>query len=119
MRMMRRVISPRLAIRILLNGGLSDDDEENDRLEGVNATSTAWGRASMSCEKHRDAIGRSTTGAPLLAVPRRNNLTEEDILQIAMFFASVVVVVVVFASVSSSVRLSIRAIYSGHHCHYC
>lgn len=50
-RMMRRVISPRLAIRILLNGGLlsaadvaaADDDDLDENVRF--AASTAWGRA--------------------------------------------------------------------------
>ncbi len=60
---MRRVISPRFAMRILENGGVSATDDcdagwaENGRLELVDMTSMVWGRARYNCndESHRDA----------------------------------------------------------------
>ena len=83
--MMRRVISPRLAIRILWNGGLLlfSVDVDDGR---VNATSIARGRAprySCADESHLAAAAVEELllmrAPPLQAVERRrNNLEVED-----------------------------------------
>ena len=79
---MRRVISPRLAIRILWNGGESYDDTvcaENVRLELVDMTSMVWGKARCNCEdeSHRDAELFEMMRTPPLQAVLRN---KEDIL---------------------------------------
>ena len=83
--MMRRVISPRLAIRILWNGGLLlfSVDVDDGR---VNTTSIARGRAprySCADESHLAAAAVEELllmrAPPLQAVERRrNNLEVED-----------------------------------------
>jgi len=79
-RIMRRVISPRLAMRILWNGGFDGVDadvDENGRFDDDDVTSMVWGRAHDS---HRDEAVDELFVMPLQAV-RKNNL-EEDIVQI-------------------------------------
>mmetsp|Transcript_4143 Transcript_4143/g.6178 ORF Transcript_4143/g.6178 Transcript_4143/m.6178 type:complete len:125 (+) Transcript_4143:407-781(+) len=80
-RIMRRVISPRLAMRILWNGGFGGVDAdvaENGRFEHVDVTSMVWG--SCADDSHRDEAVDELFVMPLQAV-RKNNL-EEDIVQI-------------------------------------
>lgn len=94
-RMMRNVISPRLAIRILLNGGCcfsaaAVDDENGRLLDDATAMSIAWGRARCSCcaddeKSHLDAVeGLMMRAAPppLQAARRNNSLEEEYIMQV-------------------------------------
>jgi len=71
-RIMRRVISPRLAMRILWNGGFDGVDadvDENGRFEHVDVTSMVWGRAHDSHRDEADGLFLM----PLQAV-RRNNV---------------------------------------------
>lgn len=93
MRIMRRVISPRLAMRILENGGESSSDAddgdtaaENDRLgQRVDRTSMVWGRArcNNNCddERHLVVLFEIMRAPPLQAVLR----IKEDILIITYY----------------------------------
>jgi len=71
-------------MRILWNGGVSDDNceagcAENDRLELVDMTSMVWGKARCNCvdESHRDAELFEMMRTPPLQAVLRN---KEDIL---------------------------------------
>jgi len=82
-RIMRRVISPRLAMRILWNGGDNDvvDDvvvADNGRFDDDDVTSMVCG--SCADDSHRDETVDGLFLMPLQAV-RKNNF-DEDIVQI-------------------------------------
>ena len=81
MRIMRRVISPRLAMRILWNGGFDGVDadvDENGRFDDDDVTSMVCG--SCADDSHRDETVDGLFLMPLQAV-RKNNF-DEDIVQI-------------------------------------
>jgi len=78
-RIMRRVISPRLAMRILWNGGadgvvVADVAEKGRFDDDDDVTSMVWGRARYSCvdDSHRDEAVDELFLMPLQAV-RKNN----------------------------------------------
>mmetsp|Transcript_8663 Transcript_8663/g.13072 ORF Transcript_8663/g.13072 Transcript_8663/m.13072 type:complete len:131 (-) Transcript_8663:26-418(-) len=82
-RIMRRVISPRLAMRILWNGGddgVVDDVvvDDNGRFDDDDVTSMVCG--SCADDSHRDETVDGLFLMPLQAV-RKNNF-DEDIVQI-------------------------------------
>jgi len=83
-RIMRRVISPRLAMRILWNGGFDgvvDDDvvvDDNGRFDDDDVTSIVCG--SCADDSHRGEAVDGLFLMPLQAV-RKNNV-DEDIVQI-------------------------------------
>ena len=78
MRIMRRVISPRLAMRILWNGGFDGVVDDNGRFDDDDVTSIVCG--SCADDSHRDETVDGLFLMPLQAV-RKNNF-DEDIVQI-------------------------------------
>ena len=93
MRIIRRVISPRLAMRILLNGGAcclsADDNAENVRLEEhVDIVSMVRGSAARyNCcadERNRNAAVRVRAAPPFLQAVLRNK--EDDIILLVNYY---------------------------------